>query len=105
MQLQIFFFVPDPPTPITIPGVSDCGSALPVKSFVKTAISFPKAAILLVRIKGITNFWKNPKKNHRFYDCSIKTYLLQANNYTKLRYNVILFKNCLIFESHVNATF
>ena len=37
MHLQIFFFVPDPPPPITIPGVSDCGSALPVKSFVKTA--------------------------------------------------------------------
>lgn len=97
MHLQIFFFVPDPPPTITIPGISDCGSALPVKSFVKAAISFPKAAILLVRIKGITNFWKNPKKNLRFYDCSIKTYLLQANNYTKLRYNVILLKKIALF--------
>ena len=51
MHLQIFFFVPDPPTPITISGVSVCGLALPVKSFVKAAISFPKATILLVRIK------------------------------------------------------
>ena len=51
MHLQNFFFVPDPPPPITIPGISDCGSALPVKSFVKAAILLPKAAILLVSIK------------------------------------------------------